>query len=80
MSNTVNELAACYAGLANEKDDNWIWEAMVKNPDIVGGFNRLDTTLINSCDGKVIAKEGADGLLGMAIVHDDYPEGLGDVI
>ena len=24
----------------------------------------LDTTIIKSCDGKVIAKEGADGLLG----------------
>ena len=54
--------------------------ATVKNPDIIGGFNRLDTTIIKSCDGKVIAKEGADGLLGMAIVHDDYPEGLGVVI
>jgi hypothetical protein len=27
-----------------------------------------------------MAKEGADGLLGLAIVHDDFPDGLGVVI
>ena len=54
-------MAACYAGLAKEKDENWIWEAMVTNPDLVGGFNRLDTTIIKTCKGNVIAKEGADG-------------------
>ena len=80
LSNTVNELAACYAGLAKEKDENWIWEAMVTNPDLVGGFNRLDTTIIKTCKGNVIAKEGADGLLGLSIIHDDYPEGLGVVV
>ena len=30
--------------------------------------------------GAVLAKEGADGLLGMAIQHPDYPDGLGVVI
>ncbi|MEC8423379.1 MAG: hypothetical protein VX000_06355, partial [Myxococcota bacterium] len=30
--------------------------------------------------GRVIAKEGADGLLGLAIDHPDYPDGLGVVI
>ena len=53
---------------------------MVEKPDLVGGFNRLDSTILKSCDGKVIAKEGADGLLGLSIVHPDYPEGLGVVI
>ena len=77
---TVNELAQCYAGLAAKKKEDWIWEAFIKEPDIVGGFNRLDTTVIKSCKGKVIAKEGADGLLGLAIEHPDYPEGLGVVI
>ena len=28
----------------------------------------------------MIAKEGADGLLGLAIEHPDYPKGLGIVI
>ncbi len=80
LSNTVGELAVLYAGLARDRDEDWIWEAMVREPDLVGGFNRLDTTIIKSCDGKVIAKEGADGLLGLSIVHPDYPKGLGVVI
>ncbi len=79
-SNTVNELAILYAKLAQEKDDDWIWEAMMRNPDLVGGFNRLDSTIIKACKGKVLAKEGADGLLGLSIVHPDFPDGLGVVV
>ena len=60
-----------------DQDEDWIWEAMVKHPDLVGGFNRLDSTVIKAGQGKVIAKEGADGLLGMAILHPDFPKGLG---
>ncbi len=77
---TVNQLAQCYAGLAQKKNEDWIWEAIIREPDLIGGFNRLDTTVIKSCNGHVIAKEGADGLLGMAIEHKDYPDGLGVVI
>lgn len=77
---TVNELAHCYAGLARRRTEDWVWEAMIRYPDLVGGFNRLDTTVMKSCRGQVIAKEGADGLLGLGIVHEDYPEGLGIVI
>lgn len=80
VSNTVSELAKVFAGLAQTRDEDWIWEAMVRHPDLVGGFNRLDSTIIKAGDGRVIAKEGADGLLGMAIAHDDYPEGLGVVV
>ena len=53
---------------------------MCKHPDLVGGFNRLDSTIIKAGNGKVIAKEGADGLLGISIEHPDYPKGLGIVI
>lgn len=77
---TVNQLAQCYAGLVQRKNEDWIWEAFTREPDLIGGFNRLDTTVIKSCQGQVIAKEGADGLLGMAIEHKDYPKGLGVVI
>lgn len=77
---TVNQLAECYAGLAKNRDEDWIWKAMVSYPDLVGGYNRLDTTIMKSCHGKVIAKEGADGLLGMAINHPNYPDGLGITI
>ena len=80
VSMTVKELAKCYAGLAQHRNEDWIWEAMVTYPDLVGGFNRLDTTVMKSCGGQVIAKEGADGLLGLGIVHKDYPKGLGVVI
>ena len=57
-----------------------MWDAMVRHPDLVGGFNRLDSTILKAGGGKVIAKEGADGLLGLAIVHPDYPAGLGVVV
>lgn len=80
LSMTVTEMARTYATLVARKDTDWIWESMIRHPDLVGGFNRLDSTIIKSCDGKVIAKEGADGLLGLAIQHPDFPEGLGVVI
>ncbi len=80
LAMTVNELAALFADLAVRKDEDWIWEAMVKNPDLIGGFNRLDSTILKSCGQRVIAKEGADGLLGLSILHPDYPDGLGVVI
>ena len=53
---------------------------MVRHPDLVGGFNRIDSTILKACGGQVLAKEGADGLLGLSIVHPDFPEGLGVVI
>jgi L-asparaginase II len=80
VSNTVNELATLFAALVQRKDEDWIWQSMIEHPDLIGGFNRLDSTILKSCNGKVIAKEGADGLLGLAIEHPEYPEGLGIVI
>ena len=80
VSNTVNELAVLFAGLVATKDQDWIWEAMQRHPDLVGGFNRLDSTILKAGEGCVLAKEGADGLLGLAIVHPDYPNGLGIVV
>jgi len=79
-SNTVTELALLYARLARTRDEDWIWDAMMRHPDLVGGFNRLDSTILKACGGQVLAKEGADGLLGLAIVHPDFPDGLGIVI
>lgn len=80
VSNTVAELALIYADLARVRDGDWIWEAMVRHPDLVGGFNRLDSTILKAGGAQVLAKEGADGLLGLSIVHPDYPRGLGVVI
>jgi L-asparaginase len=79
-SNTVSELAILFGEIARTRDEDWIWEAMMRHPDLVGGFNRLDSTILKACGGKVLAKEGADGLLGLAIVHPDFPDGLGVVI
>ena len=79
-SNTVDELARLYAALAAQRDEDWIWEAMTRNPDLIGGFNRLDSTILKAGEGSVVAKEGADGLLGLSVVHPDYPDGLGIVI
>ncbi len=80
VSNTVDELAVMFSGIAREKDDDWIWEAMNRHPDLIGGFNRLDSTCIKAGKGKLIAKEGADGLLGLSIIHPDWERGLGIVI
>ncbi len=80
VSNTVNELARLFATVARERDNDWIWESMQRHPDLVGGFNRLDSTIIKVGGGDVLAKEGADGLIGLSIVHPDYPDGLGVVI
>jgi len=77
VSNTVSELALCFAGLARERHADWIWEAMIRHPDLVGGFNRLDSTILKTGGGSVLAKEGADGLLGLAVEHADFPQGLG---
>jgi L-asparaginase len=79
-SNTVDELARLYATLARQRHDDWIWPAMVAHPDLVGGFNRLDSTILKAGEGRVLAKEGADGLLGLSVDHPDFPEGLGVVI
>jgi L-asparaginase len=80
VSNTVSELAILFGNLARDRDQDWIWEAMVRRPDLVGGFNRLDSTILKACEGAVVAKEGADGLLGLSVVHPDFPDGLGIVI
>ena len=80
VSNTVGELAVLFSGLAATRNEDWIWDSMTAHPDLIGGFNRLDSTILKAGGGRVIAKEGADGLLGLAVIHEDYPEGLGIVI
>ena len=53
---------------------------MVDNPDLIGCNGRLDSAIMKAGKGKVLAEEGADGLLGSAIDHSNYPDGLGIVI
>ena len=57
VSNTVAELAVIYAGLVADRHEDWIWEAMCRHPDLVGGFNRLDSTIIKAGAGEVIARK-----------------------
>ena len=63
--------------------------ALVKKPEamlvawisgITYVMGRIDTNIMKACKGHVVAKEGAEGLLGLGIVHPDYPKGLGVVI
>ncbi|GIR77367.1 MAG: hypothetical protein CM15mP79_3040 [Methanobacteriota archaeon] len=74
VSNTVAELAVIYAGLVADRHDDWIWEAMCRHPDLVGGFNRLDSTIIKAGAGEVIAKERGRGLLGLSIAPSPFPK------
>jgi L-asparaginase II len=47
VSNTVAELAKIYAGLVRDKDEDWIWEAMCRHPDLVGDY--LAITNFQNC-------------------------------
>jgi len=80
LTMTIQEMATLFAALAALKENDWIWPAMVRHPELVGGRNRLDTAILVAGDGKIVAKEGADGLLGLAVDHPSYPRGLGIVI
>ena len=63
---------------------NRLGETMRNHPLIVGGEGRLDSRLMlgDVIDGAgFIAKEGADGLLGIGVMpHQKYPAGLGILI
>jgi len=41
-----------------------------QNPRLVGGFRRLDSDLVEAGRGKILAKEGADGLLAVQSLAD----------
>jgi L-asparaginase len=79
LGHHVGELARSFAYLVQTRDDDWIWSAMTNHPWVIGGDGRMDTDIMLATQGKVLAKEGADGLLGLAINHSDYPQGLGIV-
>jgi L-asparaginase II len=76
----LSDLARLFASLVRERSDDWIWRSMTDYPLLIGGEGRLDTTILQSGYGKVLAKEGADGLLGLSVLHQDHPDGLGIVI
>ena len=72
----LSELAHLYEALSARRDDDWIWSAMTENPEMVGGSERLDTGLMKANPGRLIAKEGADGLLGLAFENGGAHVGI----
>ena len=46
VANTVSRGGALLQPAARRED--WIWEAMTRAPDLVGGFNRLDSTILKA--------------------------------
>ena len=75
----VSELATAFASLCQTKDDDWIWDAFHSHPLLIGGENRLDSTIL-SLHENVLAKEGADGLLGLSVVNAKFKNGIGIAI
>ena len=71
------EIAELYAELGVRKDEDWIWQAFNKEPFFIGGDSRLDTAINQLGQGKLLAKEGADGLLAVSM---DVPGGASFVI
>jgi len=75
----LSELAQLFASLVVERDEDWIWEAFHRHPELIGGRGRLDSLVVENFPN-LLVKEGADGLLGVAIADARFPNGLGIVI
>jgi len=58
------------AGLAPERAAacQKITQAMMSHPDMVSGPGRFDTRLMEVCQGKLIAKGGAEGYQGVGLL------------
>jgi L-asparaginase II len=78
---TVRQLARLFAAWAADRHRDRLWEAFAAHPQLVGGEGRLDSALITEGAGAWVAKEGADGLLGLAVAPSpSHPHGLGLVV
>ncbi len=77
---TLGAMAALYADFAARRDENGLWGNCGKFPSLLGGTGRLDSQIIRAGRGEVFAKEGADGLLALAVNSRRFPEGIGVVI
>lgn len=49
----------------NDKKIRYIRNIWAFNPELIGGINRIDSCITKVSEGKVLAKEGADGLLAL---------------
>lgn len=79
----LSQMAKLYQTLASSPQSSPlsdIKQMMISYPEWVGGPERVDTLLMQRNKG-LVAKEGADGLLGLAVPPSQkYPEGLGIVV
>lgn len=78
------ELAELYRALGAAPEDTELGRlrrAMAAHPDWIGGPERIDTRLMQQNPGRLIAKEGADGLLAIGVGPSrEAPAGVGLVV
>jgi arylformamidase len=78
------ELARLYRELASAPEASELGQlgrAMADHPEWIGGPERVDTLLMQRNPGRLIAKEGADGLLAIGIAPSAIePRGAGLVV
>ena len=75
----LRAFATAFAVLADPDGSHWngssqyraalhrIRDAVVKHPDLVSGEGEIDTTIMRTTGGQIVAKLGAEGLLCMAV-------------
>lgn len=61
-------LAFARLGASDEPAVRTVIDAMTGHPDLVGGAGRLDTTVMEAYPEQVLAKVGADGVYGAALL------------
>lgn len=80
---TLGQMAKLYQRLIAASPESELFkiqQKMLKHPSWIGGADRVDTLIMQKNPG-VVAKEGADGLLAVAVPPSfTYPRGLGIVI
>ncbi len=61
--------AQLYANLGSQPECEPIVNAMTAHPKTMGGLGRVDTAIITASGGKLLAKVGADGVIGISRIH-----------
>lgn len=70
----LSAMARLFAALGSVSEFAPLAKAMTSYPVIVGGEGRIDTVLMQTSQGKLLAKVGAEGVIGVSKV--DSGEGL----
>lgn len=81
---TLEELARLYQRMTVAAEDSALLGAgqmMSRFPQWIGGPGRVDTKLMELSEGRLFAKEGADGLLGLGVFPcERFPKGAGIIV